>query len=191
MSKTILSILAIVMHLSTYSQITLINPGLEDTPSDATIPQGWSACAWLTTPDILPGYWGVYIEPYEGDTYAGIITRENSTFESFGQRLNEQLEADTCYQMSIQLAHSTVYAGYGNPIRLRISISDELCGETQVIYTSPIVAHEDWKLYRFSFSPSENAQYIMIEAHYSDETFSYKGNILIDAISSIIPCLRA
>ncbi len=191
MSKAILSIIVIVMYISAFGQVTVINPGLEDTPSDATVPQGWSACAWMTTPDILPGYWGVYTEPYEGDTYAGIITRENSTFESFGQRLSAPLLTDTCYQMSIQLAHSKVYAGYGKPIRLRISISDELCEETQVIYTSPLVDHEDWRPYRFSFMPTQKVQYILIEAYHSDKPFSHKGNILIDAISSITNCLKA
>ncbi len=191
MSKAILSIIVIAMYISAYGQITVINPGLEDTPSDATVPQGWSACEWMTTPDILPGYWGVYTEPYEGDTYAGIITRENSTFESFGQRLSAPLIADTCYQMSIQLAHSSVYAGYGKPIKLRVYISDKLCGETQVIYTSPLVDHKEWRPYKFSFTPSSKAQYIMIEAYYKDGEFSHKGNVLLDAISAIIPCLRA
>ena len=191
MIKAILSIIVIVMYISAYGQITVINPGLEDTPSDATVPQGWSACAWLTTPDILPGYWGVYTDPYVGDTYAGIITREDSTFESFGQRLSAPLMIDTCYQMSLQLAYSTVYAGYDQPIRLRISISNQLCDESQVIYTSPLVDHEEWRPYRFSFTPSQKARYIMIEAYYSDNPNSHKGNILIDGISSIDNCLRA
>jgi len=191
MSKAILSILVLAIHFSAYTQITVINPGLEDTPSDATVPQGWSACAWLTTPDILPGYWGVYNEPYEGDTFAGIITRENGTFESFGQRLSAPLTTDNCYQMNLQLAHSKIYAGYGRPIRLRISISDELCGETQIIYTSPVIDHEDWQLYTMTFTPTKKAQYIMLEAFYKDGDFSYKGNILIDAISAIIPCHKA
>ena len=191
MSKAIISILFSFCTLASIAQIRVINPGLEDTPSDATVPQGWSACAWLTTPDILPGYWGVYTEPYEGDTYVGIITRENSTFESFGQRLNAQLKVDTCYQMSIQLAHSKVYAGYGKAIRLRVSISDELCGGTQVIFTSPFVDHQEWRPYTFSFTPTQKAQYILIEAYFRDGEFSYKGNILIDGITAIIQCLRA
>lgn len=41
-----------------YAQITVINPSFEDEPSDATTPQGWSACDDMTTPDIFPGYWG-------------------------------------------------------------------------------------------------------------------------------------
>ena len=191
MSKAFLSIFIICIQFSAFSQITLINPGLEDTPSDATVPQGWSPCAWLTTPDILPGFWGVYTEPYEGDTYAGIITRENGTFESFGQRLSAPLSTDICYQMSIQLAHSKVYAGYGNPIRLKVTISDQLCGETEVIYISPTITHEEWRTYTFTFTPKKKAQYIMLEAFHKDGTFSYKGNILMDGISTIFPCLKA
>lgn len=191
MSKVFLSILIILIQFSASAQITMINPGMEDTPSDATVPQGWSPCAWLTTPDILPGYWGVYTEPHEGDTYAGIITRENGSFESFGQRLSEPLQKEICYQMSLQLAHSKVYAGYGRPIKLRISISDELCGATEVIYISPLISHEDWSTYTFTFTPKKNAQYIMLEAFHKDGSFSYKGNILIDGISAIFPCLKA
>lgn len=191
MTKTIVFISILFMQLSAYAQITVINPGLEDSPSDATVPQGWSPCAWLTTPDILPGYWGVYKEAYEGDTYAGIITRENGTFESFGQRLSAPLTTDICYQMNIQLAYSKIYAGYGRPIKLRISISDELCGESQVIFTSPLIDHEDWRKYTFTFTPNKKSQYIMLEAYHIDGKFSYKGNILLDGLSAIFPCLKA
>lgn len=191
MSKVIFSIIIISLQIVGHSQITMINPGLEDTPSDATVPQGWTACEWMTTPDILPGYWGVYTEAYEGDTYAGIITRENNTFESFGQRLSQPLMIDTCYHMSLQLAHSTIYAGYGQPIQLKISISDEICGSTEVIFTSPIISHEKWKEYKFTFTPSRKAQYILLEAYNSEKSRALKGNILIDAVSSIENCLRA
>jgi len=50
-------------------QIFLNNPSFEDTPSDATTPMGWFECEEYTTPDILPGYWGVYDEAVEGETY--------------------------------------------------------------------------------------------------------------------------
>lgn len=173
------------------AQIHVINPSMEDTPSDATVPQGWSPCAFLTTPDILPGYWGVYLDPFEGDTYVGIITRENGTVESFGQRLSEPLTEGMCYEFNLQLAHSKVYAGYGQPIKIKIYIADELCGTKQVIYTSPFVAHEEWKQYDIQFTPKQTSQYIMIEAFYKEGSFSHKGNILIDALSSIHRCNRA
>jgi len=168
MSKAIISVFLVMSAMISIAQITVINPGFEDTPSDATVPQGWSACAWLTTPDILPGYWGVYNEPDEGDTYAGIITRENGTFESFGQR-----------------------AGYGRPIKLRVWLSNELCGESQLIFTSPLIDHEEWKTYTIPFTPTKKGQYIMFEAYIKDGKFNHKGNVLMDNMSSIIACLKA
>lgn len=191
MSKAIISVFLVMSAMISIAQITVINPGFEDTPSDATVPQGWSACAWLTTPDILPGYWGVYNEPDEGDTYAGIITRENGTFESFGQRLSAPVLPETCYQMSIKLAHSMVYAGYGRPIKLRVWLSNELCGESQLIFTSPLIDHEEWKTYTIPFTPTKKGQYIMFEAYIKDGKFNHKGNVLMDNMSSIIACLKA
>ena len=59
--------------------ITILNSSFEGEPADATVPQGWMACQEGTTPDILPGYWGVYTYPANGDTYLGLITRGNGT----------------------------------------------------------------------------------------------------------------
>lgn len=190
--KTVIILYSICLTAAMMTaQSTVINPSFEDIPSDATVPQGWSACAWLTTPDILPGYWGVYMEPYEGETYVGIITRDNGTYESFGQRLSAPLVANECYEFSIKLSHSKIYAGYGNPISLKISIADELCGESQVIYISPRIQHEGWQEYKIEFMPENNAQYIMLTAYYKDGSFSYKGNIMMDNMSSIVKCNRA
>jgi len=62
MYKSIFSIFLILNTMWALSQITVTNAGFDDTPSDATVPQGWSACAWLTTSDILSGYYtGLYI----------------------------------------------------------------------------------------------------------------------------------
>lgn len=173
------------------AQIGLLNPSMEDTPSDATVPQGWSACAALTTPDILPGYWGVYQDAQEGDTYVGIITRENGSYESFGQRLSAPLLEGSCYQFNLWLAHASVYAGHGKPIKLQIYISDDLCGEDQLIWQSPLIEHEEWKSYSIQFTPMKKAQYIILKAFIKDGKFSHKGNILIDNMSRITRCNRA
>ena len=47
-------------------QILLDNPSFEGEPKDATTPIGWLECEKGTTPDILPGFWGVYLQPYDG-----------------------------------------------------------------------------------------------------------------------------
>jgi len=176
---------------SSFSQITLNNPSFEDTPSDATTPMGWLECAEFTTPDILPGYWGVYNEPSEGETFVGMITRENGTYESIGQRLSDTVKKDQCYSFSIDLANSSGYTGYGNPIKLRIWIGREKCETLQLIFESPLIDDLDWKTFDVEFRPETDSRYILLEAFHKEGFYRYKANILIDNMSSIESCNRA
>ncbi len=168
--------------------IELMNSSFEGEPSDATVPQGWMACKEGTTPDILPGFWGVYNDPSDGDTYVGLITRQNNTWESIGQRLTANLEKGKCYTWSLDLAHSDTYSGYNNPIRLRIWVSKLKCQKDQMIYESPLIEHLDWRTYQFRFIPYSDSRYILIEAFHSEQPFQYKGNILIDRVRPITAC---
>ena len=188
--KLIWIALIFVTHIC-YAQITVINPSFEDKPADATTPQGWSPCDELTTPDILPGFWGVYNEPSHGDTYVGIITRENGTFESFGQRLSQSVKPKLCYKTSIDLAHSVIYSGYNKPIKLRIYLGSSKCDKEQLIFESKDVKKMNWETYPFSFYPEKEYQYIILEAFYKEGPFSHKGNILMDNLRPIERCGNA
>ncbi len=171
-------------------QVTLDNSSMEGTPADATMPSGWFSAAEGTTPDILPGYWGVYNEPFDGETYIGIITRQDGSFESISQRLNDKLIKDACYNMSIHLAHSDNYTGYNQPIHLRVWLGSKKNERAQLIFKSPKITHLDWKNYDIEFNPNDDMYYIIIEAHISDNHIPHKGNILIDKISPILRCNR-
>ena len=166
------------------------NNSFEGEPQDATVPHGWFPCEEGTTPDILPGPWGVYLEPYEGDTYVGLITRDNGTWESIGQRLKDKLEKDQCYKFSLSLAHSASYSGYNGVIKLRIWGGKDKCDKMQVIAESEFIDHLDWKKYHFQFKPEKPIQYIIVEAFYSEKRFSFRGNILLDFITPIVFCNR-
>jgi len=168
--------------------IELSNASFEGEPRDATVPQGWMACKEGTTPDILPGFWGVYNDPSDGDTYVGLITRQNNTWESIGQRLTATLQKGSCYTFSIDLAHSDTYSGYNKPLRLRIWASKLKCMKDQMIYESPLIEHLDWKSYQVKFTPNSDYRYILIEAFHSAEPFQYQGNILVDRIRPIQSC---
>ncbi len=183
--------LSLSPNLSLHSQsIELFNPSFEEEPADATTPQGWTTCKEGTTPDILPGFWGVYTPASDGETYVGLITRQNSTWESIGQRLVTPLKKGTCYNWNMDLAHSDTYAGYDGAIKLRVWISKLKCQKDQLIYESPMIEHLDWKTYLIKFVPDEDYRYILLEAFYSDEPFHYQGNILIDRIQEIKVCNR-
>lgn len=188
MIKSFLIICASLWYSAASAQVTVVNPSFEDSPSDATIPKGWLACQPGTTPDILPGFWGEYGEAYHGRTYVGLITRQNATFESLGQRLSAELPAGECHRFSLAMAHGQVYSGYNKPIRLRVWLGAEKCDKDQLIYESDWIDHEDWRVYKIEFTPNENYRYIQFEAFYKEGPFSHMGNILLDKLSAIYPC---
>jgi hypothetical protein len=170
--------------------IEISNASFEGEPADATVPQGWMPCKEGTTPDILPGYWGVYTEPSDGDTYMGLITRQNNTWESIGQRLPANLVKGACYAWALDLARADTYSGYNSPLKLRVWISKVKCQKDQLIFESPLIEHTDWKTYKIKFTPDDDYRYILLEAFHKEEEFSYQGNVLIDRLRAIQGCDR-
>lgn len=173
----------------------IINPSFEGIPQmDAKNIEGWLPFNQGSTPDILPGPWGVTLPAFNGKTYMGLTVRSDNTWEAAVQQLNAPLRKDYCYNFSIALALSDTYAGYNNPARLRIwgSNSPNSLQDAQLLNITPSIAHKDWKVYQLSFIPDKNWSYIIIECYYKEATLlPYKGNILIDAWSDFIPCERA
>jgi len=182
---------AIFYYSQLHSQMIIKNPSFEDTPADATIPKQWKGCATGTTPDILPGFWGVYLDAAHGSTYVGLITREDGSFESLGQKLSSTMQAGECYQFSLKLAFSEIYAGYNEPIKLRIWLGDSMCSKGEKIFESPFIRSESWKTFQIKHMPRKNYQYIIFEAYYKEGKETRRGNILIDDITPIKMCIKA
>ncbi len=171
--------------------IQLENPSFEGEARDAVMPLNWHACSEGTTPDLLPGPWGVYNEPSDGDTYLGLITRENFSWEVIGQRLREPLVKGNCYVFALDLSHSDLYSGYNNPIKLRIWAGKNKCDKGQLISETDFIRHTEWKTYEFKFNAEQKMNYIILEAFYRERPYAHKGNILIDNIAPIRLCGRA
>jgi hypothetical protein len=167
------------------------NPSFEGEPADATVPVGWHAAEPGTTPDILPGFWGVHQEASHGKTYVGLITRPDGSWESITQRLPFPLQADECYRFSIDLARSRNYAGYRRPVRLLLYGGSRKGQKAQLLYRTDPIEHTYWKTYLPEFTPKEPINYLIIEAYFVDDRQPYGGNVLIDAIGAIKVCPRA
>lgn len=183
-------LLFITFPLLFSGQIRLENPSFEGEPQDATVPVGWMPCELGTTPDILPGPWGVYQEASDGETFLGLITRSDGTHESIGQRLTTPIEQNECYSFSLDLAKSYTYTGYNNALKLRIWGAVSRCQKAELLFESPTITHSDWKEYDFSFVTKFNYHYIILEAYAPNNT-AVKGNILLDNCSKIAVCKRA
>ncbi len=172
-------------------QIQLKNASFEGIPKDAKMPAHWMGCKPGSTPDILPGFWDVDLKPSDGDTYLGLITREDKTYESIGQRV-QTLKKLNCYAFSVDLAYSNKYAGYNLPVRFRVWGGNKACKKSQLLCEVGLIAHTEWKTYDFSFTPKKDINFIIIEAYYvKGMLYDYRGNVLIDKMTPFLNCDRA
>lgn len=190
--------------------IYLNNASFEDFPRPGKEPRGWYDCGAInfpeeTAPDVHPvegtPAFGVSASAQDGDTYLGMVVRENDSWESVAQRLTVPMQAGKCYTFSIQLATSKTYnsilrgtnreASFTNPVKLRIWGGAGYCRRDELLAESKLVTHSDWQEYEFKFEPKRRLSYIVLEAFFKTPTLSPpNGNLLLDNASAIqpIPC---
>ncbi|HMR42469.1 MAG TPA: gliding motility-associated C-terminal domain-containing protein [Saprospiraceae bacterium] len=186
--------------------IHLRNPSFEDMPRNSVPPKGWSDCRSFygeTPPDTQPlglNGFNVTKAAYDGDTYLGMVVRDNGTWESVGQQLSSPLKAGVCYKFSLFLCRSEIceshsrltslQANYVIPVKLKIFGSQaESCVETELLGETDMVTNTQWIRYNFEFSPKSDLRFITLTAFYGESILNaYNGNILIDNASPLIPC---
>lgn len=179
--------------------IDLRNPAFEDLSRCCKPPRGWEPCGKedLNTPDVQPGYFNVDLEPFEGNTYIGMVTRDNDTWESVSQRLNRSLKKGECYTFSLKASYEDNLVSqsritnkdvkYNKPIKIRIWGGTGYCHKAELLDETPLIDHTYWKQYNFRFEPRKSHSFITIEAFYKTPTLvPYNGNVLIDDASAII-----
>jgi len=168
------------------------NPSFEDTPRASAVPKGWHSSTPGSTPDILPGAWGIEFAPQAGNTCIGLVVRHDGTTEDIAQALAEPLDADACYTFSINLAHVEQYVGFNQPARIRVWGSATRGTKGVLLTSSPLINHSDWRQYQLQFLTKESVRYLTLEAWYGPGViFKYNGNILLDNCSPIEKCARA
>lgn len=184
--------------------IPLKNPSFEDAPRHSHVPQGWEDCGFEgeTPPDVQPnGEFGVVKEAAHGNTYLGLVLRDNDTWECAAQPLAQPLLADTCYQLVLKACRSEVYksisrafgqlANYDTPAVIRIwggYVDKEKDGFEMLAETEP-VANTDWQEYRLTFTSTAPYDYLYVEAYFDQgRPIPYNGNVLVDDLSDIVPC---
>jgi hypothetical protein len=168
------------------------NPSFEDAPRASASPVGWHSTATGSTPDILPGAWGIEFAPKDGKTCVGLVTRSDGSSENIAQALAEPLTSGACYTFSMYLAHVEKYVGFNHPTRIRVWGSATKGEKGSLLAASPLINHSDWRLYKFQFFTPGTIRYLTFEAWYGPgTTFKYNGNIVLDLCSPIEKCARA
>jgi len=189
--------------------ISIKNGSFEDEPragayDDVPI-ESWFDCGAKqfpreSAPDIHPiDFWQVTLPANKGETYLGIVARDNESWESVSQRLTKTMMKDKCYQLSVDLARSASYLSgsrtrnddvklqYTKPAILNIWGANEYCSKRELLATSKPIDNTDWVTYDFELIPFEDLNIITLEVHYADDSeFPYNGHILIDGLSDLI-----
>lgn len=206
---------ALGLSLGAQEVVTLFNPSFEDVPrkgATGSAPiRGWHDCGQTkfpgeSPPDIHPvpdHAWDVAVEPIDGNTYLGMVTRADDTWESLSQAVSGPIEAGTCYTFSCYLVQSPEYRSataktmkmgtnelenFVRPAVLKIWGGNSLCEKAELLGESPAVMNDTWKLYTFTFQPKKTHRFITIEAFYKTPILeAYNGHILLDAMSDIEP----
>ncbi|TAK31747.1 MAG: OmpA family protein [Saprospiraceae bacterium] len=211
--STIFLLFAFLVWQPVFTQtkaIVLTNPSFEGVPTDGTLfgvlPAGWYDCGFSgeTVPDIHPqvggGAFRVKKPPYHGNTYLGMVVRENDTWEMVTQRLAmAPLDGGKCYEFSMYLSKSELYVSpsrvdeqkvvnYTKPAKLRIWGGSEYCNRDELLAESDLINNTEWRKYNFRFEPKRTHTHLVFEAFYQTPTLMpYNGNILLDNCSAIVP----
>ena len=150
--------------------IFLENPSFEDAPRAGMAPSGWFDCGFPgeTAPDVQPfGGFGVTQLAYDKNTYLGLVTRDNKTWESVVQKLSKPLKKGQCYKFSIYLANSERYVSatrsdpsqltnFERGVVLRIFGGNSTKDKSELLVASEMVEHTDWRQYKIEFTPKNN-----------------------------------
>ena len=193
--------------------IELKNPSFEGLPhkgGDLTSNfgiRGWYDCGELQFPSESPAdlhpidAWEVNVNPSEGRTYLGMVVRDNDSWESVSQRIENPIQEGKCYEFSVDLARSPYYVSrsrvtdkvenYTEPTVLRIWGGTGVCGRQELIGESQVVDNNDWESFQFEIEPGRNLNYITLEAFYEVPVLiPYNGHLLVDNASVFkqVPC---
>lgn len=195
--------------------IRLQNPSFEDMPRKGVpgMPsiKSWHDCGLSkfpteSPPDIHPvmnNAWDVALQSYDGNTYLGMVTRANDTYESLSQALSSPVQSGVCYSFTAFLAQSDQYKSatsrtqqlgtnalenFVRPAVFMIWGGNYFCEKAELLGESPPVTNSEWMQYKFVFQPQHSFKYITIEAFYKTPILeAYNGHVLVDALSEIVP----
>ena len=127
-----------------------------------------------TPPDIHPiNAWKVTKGPSHGNSYLGLVIRDNDTWEAVTQRLPIAMEEGKCYAFNVDLSRSDFYISgskmtqslenYTNPAVLRIHGGTGVCGRQEQLGESTTVTNDEWRTYEFKFEPERTVNYLIVD----------------------------
>lgn len=198
---SLFALLLFCTNINAQQYIKLDNSIVDGEPKAGKLPYGWLSrgTKGYSPPDTQPNAtFGVSKQAKVGNTYIGMVTRADNSFEAITQRLKSPLKAGERYKFSCYLARSDSYLSarlqnphvrvqYNQAIKLRILGANTLSGDYKVLDETPAIDHEEWEEYTFDLKPKKDYNYIILQAFWVTP-YAYRGNVLIDDCS-VITCV--
>ncbi|MGK0389046.1 MAG: hypothetical protein ACI94Y_001780 [Maribacter sp.] len=196
----ILIIIPFIIFAQSNNVINIENPSYEGLPKHSTIAEGWDYCGFEgeSPPDIQPGTFGVNNPPKDGNSYAGMVTRSNNTFENLKINLLEPTKKGQCYEWVFFMSQSKDYKSisrltlenemFVSPVNIIIyGVDKDGCenSETLARYDN-IYQQEEWAKIKVRFKTEEVYESIMISVQSKNSNRPKNGHILLDYFHPII-----
>jgi hypothetical protein len=181
--------------------INIENPSYEGYPSPSATAEGWFFCGSEreTPPDIQPGSFGVKNEAKDGNTYAGIVTRDNGTFESLKFNLSEPTKKEQCYEWTFFISQSKDYESISRktlrnvmfiyPVNIVIygTKNKRNCEKLEVLVRYDSIYNVDkWTKLKVRFKTEKAYNSIVISVQSLDLSKPRNGHVLLDYFHPII-----
>lgn len=176
----------------------LRNPSFEDPPGHSRAPHAWFFCNFPgeTPPDIHPiPSLRVTIPPKRGETFVGMVTRPNGSYERIGQQLQQPLLAGNHYQLQIHVARSPHYRSYNRltlrpldyntPVVLRVQGGGTSCDTNELLAQTQPIDWEEWRLLTLNLRPQSDISFLSIGAYFEQPDQPTAGHLLIDDLGPI------
>jgi outer membrane protein OmpA-like peptidoglycan-associated protein len=174
--------------------IELENSSFEGLPSMGRLPDGWFDCSSTdeSPPDIQPGQFGVATLPKHGESYIGMVVRDNDTWEAVGQKLKLPLQKDHCYDFAVDLCRAETYispsrktkevAHYTTAVKILIWGGTDYCEKGELLGESALITNPKWMTFMFQLRPKKDSyRFLVFEAYYQTPIIHhYNGNVLMD-----------
>ncbi|NOX47159.1 MAG: gliding motility-associated C-terminal domain-containing protein [Chlorobi bacterium] len=162
----------------------LENPSFEGEILMIGPPNAWDICIEGSTPNVQPGKYNVYVPPSDGNTYIGMFTRQEGTWEDIQADFLVPLSKDSCYIFKIDLAYQqTLTYNSVDPIMLRVYGDDVKCEKQNILWQSPIIDNTDWITFEFLVHNEDfDITDLVLEAIFNNQNYPTWGYILIDNI---------
>ena len=197
---TVVLLLSLRFLAAGQGEIEIRNPSFEfDSYNQAgQTPMFWQnfGSAKESPPDLQPGFFGCQVEPFDGHSCLGLVTRDNGTTEAVGQKLSSPLKMGIGYTFRAAVAQSSNYfslsrvtgnsVNYNNPVVLRILGYEKKGSDPVVLAESPEVFDEKWRVVNFNVRPQKfDCNWLVFQVYFLQKNKFRNGNLLLDNISNI------